>query len=385
MTITIVCDVLGAPNNGTTLAAMNLTSYLRSRGHTVRIVCSDQDRRGEKDMYVVPVRNMWPINRYIAKNDVALALPDASVVESALEGCDLVHVMIGFPLARMAAKMATEKGIPVTGGFHAMAENLSAHIFMKQSALANRLTYRYYSLTYRYCTAIHYPTRFLRGFYEDVVGPTNGYVISNGVDSDFHPRSATRPEAWKDRDVVLFTGRYSPEKSHRLLIEAAKRSTHRDRLQLVFAGQGPLREKMEKWCADLPVKPVFGFHSRSEMVDIINMADLYVHPAEIEAEGIACLEAIACGLVPVISDSPRCATRTYALDEKNLFDHKSPEDLARKMDWWLEHPEERAKRGQEYLAMARGELDRAVCMERMEQMMFEAAGKEALTQIPAAG
>ncbi len=385
MTVTIVCDVLGEMNNGTTLAAMNLTDHLRSRGHTVRIVCSDQNRRGEKDVYVVPVKNMWPLNRYIAKNDVALAKPDAAVVARALEGCDLVHVMIGFPLARMAAKMAAEKGIPVTGGFHAMAENLSAHIFLKQSALANRFTYRYYSLTYRYCAAIHYPTHFLREIYEGVAGPTNGYVISNGVDSDFCPRAAVRPEAWKDRDVVLFTGRYSPEKSHRILIEAAKRSAHRDRLQLVFAGQGPLQEKLEKWSADLPLRPVFGFHSHSEMVDLINMADLYVHPAEIEAEGIACLEAIACGLVPVISDSPRCATRTYALDGKNLFDYRSPEDLAQKMDWWLEHPGERAKRGREYLAMARDELDRAACMERMEQMMLEAAGKAPLTQEPAAG
>ena len=385
MTITIVCDVLGEPNNGTTIAAMNLIGHLRRQGHEVRIVCADQDRRGEKDVYVVPVRSLWPLNNYIAKNDVVLAKPDAAVVARALEGCDLVHVMIGFPLARMAAKMAWEKGIPVTGGFHAMAENFSTHIFMQQSSLVNRLTYRYYSLTYRYCSAIHYPTRFLRGFYENVVGPTNGYVISNGVDADFRPRAAVRPPEWRDRDVVLFTGRYSPEKSHRLLIEAAKRSARRDRLQLVFAGQGPLQEKMEKWCADLPVKPVFGFHSRAEMVDLINMADLYVHPAEIEAEGIACLEAIACGLVPVISDSPRCATRTYALDEKNLFDHRSPEDLARKMDWWLEHPEERAQRGREYLAMARGELDRAVCMDRMERMMLEAAGKAPLTMVPAAG
>ncbi len=385
MTITVVCDVLGELNNGTTLAAVNLIESLKRRGHTVRIVCADEALRGEPDVFLAPVRNLGPFNGYIAKNNVVCAKPDASVLAQALDGADLVHVMVGFGMGRLAAKMAEARGIPVTGGFHAMAENVSAHAFLQQVPCVNRLIYRYFSRTYRRCSAIHYPTQFLRELYEAVAGPTNGYVISNGVDADFHPRPAARPPEWRDRDVVIFTGRYSPEKSHRILIEAAKRSSRRDRLQLVLAGQGPLQEKIEEWSADLPLKPVFGFHSRSEMLDLLNTADLYVHPAEIEAEGIACLEAIACGLVPVISDSPRCATRTYALDGKNLFDYRSPEDLARKMDWWLEHPEERAQRGREYLSMARGELDRAVCMDRMERMMLEAAGKVPLTQVPAAG
>lgn len=33
MKILVVCDVLGKENNGTTIAAMNLIRYLKSRGH----------------------------------------------------------------------------------------------------------------------------------------------------------------------------------------------------------------------------------------------------------------------------------------------------------------------------------------------------------------
>ena len=44
MKITIVCDVLGKENNGTTIAAMNLIRYLREHGHEVRVLCCDQDR-----------------------------------------------------------------------------------------------------------------------------------------------------------------------------------------------------------------------------------------------------------------------------------------------------------------------------------------------------
>ena len=34
MTITIVCDILGEENNGTTIACMNLIRFLRAQGHT---------------------------------------------------------------------------------------------------------------------------------------------------------------------------------------------------------------------------------------------------------------------------------------------------------------------------------------------------------------
>lgn len=78
------------------------------------------------------------------------------------------------------------------------------------------------------------------------------------------------------------------------------------------------------------------------MVKLLNYADLYVHSAAMEAEGISCLEAISCGLVPIISDSPRCATQAYALTDRSKFRFDSPADLAAKIDWWLDNPEERA-------------------------------------------
>lgn len=47
MKITIVYDVLGKENNGTTIAAMNMIRHLREHGHEVRVLCCDQDRIGK--------------------------------------------------------------------------------------------------------------------------------------------------------------------------------------------------------------------------------------------------------------------------------------------------------------------------------------------------
>ena len=46
MIIAVVCDVLGEENNGQTVAAMNLIRFLKEKGHEVRVVCPDEERKG---------------------------------------------------------------------------------------------------------------------------------------------------------------------------------------------------------------------------------------------------------------------------------------------------------------------------------------------------
>jgi hypothetical protein len=39
-----------------------------------------------------------------------------------------------------------------------------------------------------------------------------------------------------------------------------------------------MKLEIRHWSEHLPNKPLFGFHSRAEMVKILNCTDLYVHP-----------------------------------------------------------------------------------------------------------
>ncbi|MBQ2158134.1 MAG: hypothetical protein II443_06185, partial [Oscillospiraceae bacterium] len=51
------------------------------------------------------------------------------------------------------------------------------------------------------------------------------------------------------------------------------------------------------------------------------------------------------------------------------FRVNDPADLAKKLDFWIEHPEEREKCSRDYLGYAsRFDFDR--CMDRMEEMMI---------------
>lgn len=373
MIITVVCDVLGEENNGTTIAAMNLIRSLKAKGHEVRVVCPDEEKRGLSGYYVVKKINLGPLNNYVKKNGVALAKADKKIIYDAIYDADIVHFMMPFSLSKATVKLAKRLNKPLTAGFHCQAENFTNHIFLMNNRLANRLTYKYfYRKVYRYVDCIHYPTEFIRDTFEGIVGKTNGCVISNGVSSEFQKFDVERPEEFKDKFVILSIGRLSKEKSQHVLIKAVQKSKYREQIQLIFAGAGPQHEKLKKLGSNLPNKPVFKFFKRKDLIKVINYADLYVHPAEIEIEAIACLEALSCGLVPVISNSPRSATRYFALTEKNLFTCNDVEDLAQKIDYWYEHPEEKEALSQEYLNY-KNKFNFEECMDEMEKMLKRTA------------
>ena len=151
MVVTIVADVLGEENNGTTIACMNLVRYLREKGDTVKIVCCDQDKKGLPGYYVVPTLNLGPINWALKRNQVVLAKADRTIIEQAIIGSDVVHLMIPFALSRKAVKICMERNIPVTAGFHCQAENFTSHLFLMNCGIANYFLYQnYYNHLYKY-------------------------------------------------------------------------------------------------------------------------------------------------------------------------------------------------------------------------------------------
>ena len=368
MIITIVCDVLGQENNGTTIAAMNLIRYLESQNHIVKILCSQQENP-DNNFYMVESRDFWIFNDYVKKNGVSLAKPDEDIIAKAIDGSDIVHIMLPFALGRKSAEYAYSKHIPVTAGFHVMAENFSSHIFMKNSSIVNRLTYAHFEKMYKYCSAIHYPTQYLRDLFEKIYGKTNGYVISNGVNSIFKP--IPHEFDLNNKITILYSGRYSKEKCQSVLIKAIDKSKYKNKIELILAGTGPMKEKLEKLAKKKNVNANFNFYAREEMVKVINTAYLYVHAADIEAEGISCLEAISCGVVPIICNSPKSATKFYALDERSLYKKNDYKELAKKIDYWIDNPSLREEASKKYIEMSKEKFDQTACMKKMEEMLLE--------------
>lgn len=370
MNITMVSDVLGSETNGTTIATMNLYNYLKSIGHKVSFLCADQSKKGQEGYYVVPNLNVGPFNNYVKKNGVNLAKPNKDIIYNAIKDADLVYIMIPLMLGCAATKLAHELNKPIIAGFHMQAQNFSSHFFMQNFSLVNKAVYKYiYKHVYRYLDAVHYPTNFIKHDFESKVKRnTNGYVISNGIHSYVKKRAIAKPQELEDKIIILTTGRYSKEKDQMTLLKAVNHSKYKDKIQLILAGQGPLEKKFKKYSNKLPNYPIFKLFDRHEIIDVLNYSDIYVHPALAELEGIACLEAICVGKLTIVSDSKNSATKNFAATKDCIFKHKNPRDLARVIDYFIEHPEEKAKMEGIYLESA-SKFDQSKCMEKMGEMV----------------
>ena len=372
MKILVAADVLGKENNGTSIAAYNLINALKERGHEVRVICPDASKKDEPGFFILPRIKFGPLDKYVAKNGVIIAKADTKIISEALKDIDLVHVMLPFSASCKIAHIANKRNIPLTAGFHCQAENISAHFHLMWSHLLTKIIYKtFWRKCYHVIDCIHYPTQFIRGDFEARVGPTNAYVISNGVKRKTINGSKEKPEELKDKFIILMSGRYCHEKRQDLLIRAIKHSKYKDKIQLILAGEGPLKKKLAKLGKKLPNKPIFKLYEQQELMDVIAYSDLYVHTAYAELESISALEALSSGLVPIINNSKRSATKFFALDEKNLFKQNDPLSLASKIDYWIAHPEEKKLRSEQYLKYAE-RFNHAHCMDRMEKMMKEA-------------
>lgn len=345
MTIVLVVDVFDNLTNGTTMTAYRFAQSLRENGHEVRAVAIGDK---EENPYALSEAQLPVATKIAHKQGFAFAKADVTTFERAFQGADVVHFLLPLPMDHKALRVAKEMNIPICGAFHLQPENVTFIIHLSHADWLAKGIYRFFNrVFYRNFDHIHCPSYFIANQLAKNGYTAKLHVISNGVDEDFCPGEAR--ESFDDGLIhILMVGRLSPEKRQRILIDAVAKSKYADRIQLHFAGKGPCKEKLVEQGKKLPHPPTFGFYSKEELIALIRRCDLYVHASVVEIEAISCLEAFSCGLVPVICNSDRSATVQFALDERSLFRPDDANDLAEKIDYWLSHPEEKARMEQEY-------------------------------------
>lgn len=345
MVIVFVVDVYSDLKNGTTMTAHRFVEALRARGHEVRVLAIGEPA---PENYFVKEAEYGFVSEIGHGQGFSFAKFDEETTRRALEGADIVHFLLPLPFEIKVHKIAREMGIPCSAAFHMQPENASHILHIEKMAGIDKSIYKLlHQMFYKHFRHIHCPSNFIAGELKKHGYEAKLYVISNGVDQDFVPmqvEKVTDPEKFN----ILMTGRLSPEKRQEVLIEAVKHSKYQDKIQIYLAGAGPREHHLLKQGEGLENPPIIQFYSQPDLIRLINSCDLYVHTATVEIEAIACLEALACGLVPIICNSPKSATVQFALDDKSLFHADDPRDLAAKIDYWIEHPQEKALLSQKY-------------------------------------
>jgi len=381
MVITLVNDTFNINNNGTTISAMRFAEALSKRGHQIRVItCGDPSKCGIDpetgfEMYYLPELKIPIATRLAHKQNTLFARPVSSILEKAISGSDVVHIYQPWPLGAAAQKIARRMNIPAIAAFHIQPENITYNIGLKSLPFFVHIVYfLLYLFFYRKFSHIHCPSKFIAAQLRRHGYKSQLHVISNGVHPAFCP--SEKPRDYSSGPVkILMIGRLSPEKRQDVLIRAVMKSRHAGRIQLYFAGSGPWGNKLRRLGSKLPNPPVFGHYSRDELIKLIHDCDLYVHASDVEIEGISCIEAFSCGLVPVISDSKRSATTQFALGPQHLFKAGSPESLAEKIDYWLDNPQQLKEASKKYICLGKQySLERSV--RKMEQVYSSVSSKD---------
>lgn len=183
-------------------------------------------------------------------------------------------------------------------------------------------------------------SEFSREKVQELIPNIQPSIISMGVNVSQFGRQNHMPNYFGqgDKKVVLFVGRLVEIKGVNYLIEAMRNVD----AMLVIAGDGPIRDKLEKQAADMGEKVKFlGSKTHHELKTIYASADIFVSPSvtlnDGAKEGVptTIMEAMASGLVVVASDSGGISQ--VVKDEINglLCEERNSSMLARKINLLL--------------------------------------------------
>ncbi|MDT5254609.1 MAG: alpha,6-mannosyltransferase [Mycobacterium sp.] len=183
----------------------------------------------------------------------------------------------------------------------------------------------------------------------DRIGATNTVTVPLGVDLEmFHPsrRSALVRRRWASPTQILLVhcGRLSVEKRADRSIDAVAALCDAGiEARLVVVGDGPLRARLQRQAARLPIDFTGFVSDRHTVAELLASADVALAPGPHETFGLAALESLACGTPAVVS-------RTSALGEIITADSgaladNDPASIADAVAAIVSRPEEHRRAG----------------------------------------
>ena len=299
MKIGVVCyPTIG----GSGVVAVELARGLAARGHELHLVSyAPPARLPEFDVRItfheVEVSS-YPLFRY-PPYEVALASRLSEVADDV--GLDLLHAHYAIPhtLAALLVKdIVAPRALPVVTTLHGTDITV-----VGQDRSYRRVTEH----ALRRSDAVTAVSDWLRAQTELVFGVVRPIdVIPNFVDAErFRPRSEARARAClapAGERVLIHVSNFRPVKRAVLAVEAFRTVAAAMPARLVMVGDGPDRAACEARARALGLRDRVRFlGAQTSVEDLLPCADVLLLPSEYESFGLSALEAMACGVVPVVT------------------------------------------------------------------------------------
>lgn len=361
MKVLFVLNNYYCEGNGLAASARRTVKSLLEAGIEVRTISGpNEDSKGPQPDYPLKHFHFPIVQPIIDAQGYDFASTDRHTLEEAVRWADVVHLEEPFVLQIHAIKKARRLGKPLTATYHLHPENIFSSLWMGGWKGINHLMLLIWrDWVFNHCSDVQCPTqnvhdRLVRNNFRSRL-----HVFSNGLIPDACIRPLDPPAGYDDSErplKLIYIGRLSVEKDQRTLLEAMRYSAFAGRIQLFFAGQGPKARAFKRLARRLHEEgvlryaPQFAFCTRNELRELAAQADLCIHCATVEVEGLSIMEALQQAAVPIIATGHLTGASQFALDGRSLFPEKNPRELAARIDWWLSHPAERWEQGRRYAA-----------------------------------
>jgi len=264
------------------------------------------------------------------------------------EKIDVVYMITPSPFSYALMHVAKKLNIPVISHCHFQADNF--FLTNRRIPIVKGALNRYLSFFYNKSACVIFPSEFAKRKIKKSWLKSKSAVISNGVDTD-HFKKLKRQEydyiyskykLHSDSLNLLSVGRLSREKNIETLIKAMPEIIeNHPNVEAIIVGAGKLGNKYKKMAKKKGIKEhvrVLGEIPDKDIVPIFSTGDIFIHPSLVELEGMVVLEAMACGLPIVVSNSPSNASQDLINGNGFTFTQRKNPDLAKKIIYLLDHP-----------------------------------------------
>ncbi|PSP82969.1 glycosyl transferase family 1 [Halobacteriales archaeon QS_1_68_17] len=266
---------------------------------------------------------------------------------------DVAHCNMIGPGSLAVARHAREHGIPLVLHAHVTSEDFAGS-FRGSNLLSGPLR-RYLRWFYSLADLVLCPSEYTRGVLESSPVEAPIRPITNGVDIDSLVGHESLREEYRDRfdidGVVVFAvGNVFERKGLTTFCRVAERTDH----EFVWFGPydtGPQASAtVRKWTENPPANVTF-----TGWIDdkrgAFGAGDVYLFPTKAENQGIAVLEAMACGKAVVLRDIP--VFEEFYTHGEDCLKCETEAEFAAAVDRLADDPDLRARLGERARETAR--------------------------------
>ncbi len=392
----LLCSMTYPPHtNGQAVFTQNLAQGLAMRGHEVMVVTSAERHYPRKSLEQgIQCFRLPAINLACIHQDLQVPVASGYYIPALIRQFhpQVVHLQDPSPLCLRVLHEARRLNIPVIISHHSGPEISAPFIYFKNARLhqlTNAIIWKILRAYLQQADLVTVPSRYSVSMLKEHGVHEKVRTVPGYVDlTDFRPMRLDAAETRKqyglaaEKRIFLYAGRVDPEKKVNILIEAMA-SLKREDVQLAIAGAGSQLEHLKHQVQRLGLQDKVKFLGQvdhAQLPGLMNCADFFIMPGDVESFSIATLEAMACAK-PVLA---ACATALPELvthsENGYLFRPSDPADIVYYMEKLLQSQEQWADMGHASALKAR-QFNQEAVLKAYEETLREVTSQKNNTDV----